>query len=70
LAAKRAGVKDLLLCEDNRKDIEEIKEYYLAGLNFTYVRDMSDVLKFALLNEQVKNARNLTVKEEPKTVMN
>jgi ATP-dependent Lon protease len=70
LAAKRAGVKDLLLCEDNRKDIEEIKEYYLTGLNFTYVRDMSDVLKFALLNEQVKNARNLAVKEEPKAVMN
>jgi ATP-dependent Lon protease len=70
LAAKRAGVKDLLLCEDNRKDIEEIKEYYLTGLNFTYVRDMSDVLKFALLNEPVKNARNLTVKEEPRAVMN
>jgi ATP-dependent Lon protease len=70
LAAKRAGVKDLLLCEDNRKDIDEIKESYLTGLTFTYVRDMSDVLKFALLNEKVKNARNLDVKEEKKPVLN
>ena len=65
LAAKRAGIKDIILCEDNRKDIEEIKDYYLKGLTFYYVKEMSEVLKYALLDEKVKNARNLIV-QEPK----
>ena len=48
LAAKRAGITDLILCEDNRKDVSEIKPAYLAGLNFHYVRTNDDVLKLAL----------------------
>ena len=48
LAAKRAGITDLILCEDNRKDVSEIKEAYLEGLNFHYVRTNDDVLKLAL----------------------
>ncbi len=68
LAAKRAGVKEIILCEDNKKDIEEIKESYLTGLTFHYVKEMKDVLHVALLNEKVKGAKNLIVAEEKKAV--
>jgi ATP-dependent Lon protease len=66
LAAKRAGVKTIILCEENKKDIEEIKESYVAGLTFYYVKMMKDVLKVALLDQKVKDAKNLVIKEEPK----
>ena len=59
LAAKRARIKEILLCEDNRRDIEEIKSEYLKGLTFHYVKDMSDVLKLALTKQKVKNAKKL-----------
>ncbi|MGS2763282.1 endopeptidase La [Sinomicrobium sp. M5D2P9] len=59
LAAKRARIKEILLCEENRKDIEEIKAEYLKGLTFHYVSDMSEVLKLALTKEKVKNAKTL-----------
>ncbi len=59
LAAKRAGITDLVLCVDNRKDVEEIKQEYLSGLSFHYVRDVKDVLEFALLPEKVKNPKKL-----------
>lgn len=49
LAAKRAGITDIILCADNQKDIEEIKPIYLKGLKFHYVRDIMEVLSFALL---------------------
>ncbi len=48
LAAKRAGITTIILCEDNRKDITEIKEEYIKGLTFHYVRTNEDVLKIAL----------------------
>lgn len=59
LAAKRARIKDILLCEDNRRDIEEIKPDYVKGLTFHYVTDMSDVIKIALTNQKVQNAKKL-----------
>ncbi|TWO32828.1 endopeptidase La [Seonamhaeicola sediminis] len=59
LAAKRAKIKEILLCEDNKRDIEEIKEEYLKGLTFHYVTDMSDVIKIALTKQKVKNAKTL-----------
>ncbi|MFK7782276.1 endopeptidase La [Psychroserpens sp.] len=59
LAAKRARIKEILLCEDNKRDIEEINPLYLRGLRFHYVKDMSDVLKLALTNQRVKNAKKL-----------
>ncbi len=59
LAAKRARIKEILLCEDNRRDIEEIKADYLKGLTFHYVTDMSDVIKIALTTQKVKNAKKL-----------
>ena len=55
LAAKRAGIKEIILCEQNRKDIEEIKEIYLKGLKFNFVKDISEVLEIALLKQKVKN---------------
>ncbi len=59
LAAKRARIKEIILCEDNRKDIEEIKEEYLKGLTFHYVTDMSEVIDIAITDEKVKNAKTL-----------
>lgn len=55
LAAKRANIKELILCDKNRKDIEEIKESYLEGLKFNYVSSMDEVVKLALLDEEVEN---------------
>ncbi len=49
LAAKRAGITDIILCEDNRKDVMEIADIYLKGLNLHYVYDISEVLKIALV---------------------
>ena len=51
LAAKRANIKEIILCEDNRKDIEEIKQAYLKGLTFHYVTDIKEVLDIALLKK-------------------
>jgi len=62
LAAKRAGIKDIILSEENRKDVEEIKPSYLKGLRFHYVNDVREVLEFALLKEKVKNPVDLSVK--------
>lgn len=59
LAAKRARIKEIILCEENRKDIEEIKENYLKGLTFHYVTEMSEVLEKAITKEKVKNAKVL-----------
>jgi ATP-dependent Lon protease len=53
LAAKRASIKEIILCEKNRKDIEEINASYLAGLTFHYVTSMKEVLDIALLEEKV-----------------
>lgn len=59
LAAKRANIKEIILCEDNRKDILEIKENYLKGLTFHYVSDMKQVIDIALTKQKVKNAKKL-----------
>ncbi len=59
LAAKRAGIKEIVLCKDNRKDIEEIPELYLKGLTFHYVNTIKDVLDIALLPEKVDDAIEL-----------
>ena len=59
LAAKRANIKEIILCEDNRKDILEIKETYLKGLTFHYVSEMKEVIDIALTKQKVKNAKKL-----------
>ena len=55
LAAKRAGIKHIVLCQDNKKDIDEIPEVYLNGVTFHYVNTVMDVLDYALLSEKVAN---------------
>lgn len=61
LAAKRAKVKEILLSEANRKDIEEINEKYIAGLKFSYFENMLDLVDYALLKEKVKNPQDLSI---------
>jgi len=56
LAAKRAGIKELILCDKNEQDVAEIKPDYLKGLKINYVSKMKDVLKIALMNEKVNEA--------------
>ena len=55
LAAKRAGIKEIILSKENKKDIDEIKEIYIKGLSFHYVVNVGDVFEIALLDEKVKN---------------
>ena len=59
LAAKRAGITDIMLCEANEKDINEIPEIYRKGVNFHYVADVQDVWAYALTDEKVKDAIKL-----------
>jgi ATP-dependent Lon protease len=59
LAAKRANIKEIVLCTANKKDIDEIKDSYLKGLKFHYVDEMREVLEIALLKQKVKNAKKL-----------
>ena len=54
LAAKRARIKDIVISKENRKDIAEINEAFIKGLNFVYVDNMLEVLDFALLKDRVK----------------
>ncbi|NRT10446.1 endopeptidase La [Flavobacterium sp. 14A] len=59
LAAKRANIKEIILCHENKSDIDEIKPEYLDGLTFHFVKEMSEVLKVALTDQNVKNAKKL-----------
>jgi ATP-dependent Lon protease len=59
LAAKRARIKEILLCEENKRDIDEIKPEYLKGLKFHYVSEMKDVLKMALTDQKVQSPKQL-----------
>ena len=57
LAAKRAKIKEIILCEDNKKDIDQINQKYLKGLTFHYVREMKEVLNIAILSKKVLNPK-------------
>ena len=57
LAAKRANIKEIMLCKDNEKDIADIKKSYLKGLKFHYVTEMHEVINLALTKQKVKNAK-------------
>lgn len=59
LAAKRANIKEIILCQENEKDILEIKKSYLRGLKFHYVNEMTEVLDLSLMKHRVKNAKKL-----------
>ncbi|MBR7043403.1 MAG: endopeptidase La [Prevotella sp.] len=66
LAAKRAGITDIVMCRDNRKDIEEIPEIYLRGVQFHYVENIQDVWNFALTDEMVAHPVEFKIEEEKK----
>lgn len=59
LAAKRAGITEIILSEQNKKDLEEIKDIYIEGLKFHFVKTINDVLEFALLKKKVDNPMKL-----------
>ncbi|WP_400193813.1 endopeptidase La [Hymenobacter sp. B81] len=67
LAAKRAGIRDIILCEKNRKDLQEIAAEYVKGLHIHYVDRVDDVLRVALLDELVAKPLKLTVRDEQHT---
>ncbi|UKJ08982.1 endopeptidase La [Solitalea lacus] len=69
LAAKRAGIKEVIMCKQNRKDVEEINPDYIKDLKFHYVTEMKEVIEFALLNDKVEYPLDLTIKEETKPVI-
>ena len=64
LAAKRAGITDIVMCQANEKDIEEIPEQYRKGVEFHYVENVADVWKFALTDELVDNPLDFTIEED------
>ena len=66
LAAKRAGITDIVLCQENEKDILEIPDMYLKGVKFHYVENVQDVWKFALTDELVEHPTDFTIPEEEK----
>lgn len=59
LAAKRANIKEVILCHENKRDIDEIKPEYLEGLTFHYVKEMKEVIEHAITDQKVKNAKTL-----------
>jgi ATP-dependent Lon protease len=66
LAAKRAGITDIILCKQNKKDIQEIDAHYITDINFHYVDKIAEVLQIALLGEKVKNPVLFKIEEAAK----
>lgn len=66
LAAKRAGITDIVMCSENKKDVEEIPEVYRKGLQFHFVENIQQVWDFALTDEKVEHPVDFTIVEEKK----
>jgi ATP-dependent Lon protease len=66
LAAKRAGITDIIMCEQNRKDVADIESHYLQGLKIHYVNSMLEVIDIALTQQKVKNPVNLSLADADK----
>lgn len=66
LAAKRAGIKDIILSKENRRNVDEVKPEYVKGLRFHYVDDVREVLDLALMKEKVKNPKRFTIPTKEK----
>ena len=66
LAAKRAGITDIIMCKENKKDIEESPQKYRKGVEFHYVENINQVWDFALTDEIVANPLDLTIKDDIK----
>ena len=65
LAAKRAGITDIVMCKENKKDIDEIPAIYLKGVEFHYVDTIGEVWAFALTNERVAHPIDLHISDTP-----
>ena len=70
LAAKRAGITDIVMCKDNKKDIDEIPEKYLKGVEFHYVENVEEVWDFALTDELVDNPMDLSIPDDDNKEIN
>lgn len=64
LAAKRSGIKEIILCSKNKKDVEEIGAEYVKDIKFHFVQHADEVLQLALMKQKVKNAKPLTLPED------
>ena len=64
LAAKRAGITDIMMCQENEKDVNDIPDMYLKGVTFHYVENVQDVWNFALTNELVKTPMDFTIPKD------
>jgi ATP-dependent Lon protease len=64
LAAKRSKIKEIILCDENRKDIEEINASYLKGLTFYYVKEMKQVIDLAVTQQNVINSKSFLSRKE------
>lgn len=69
LAAKRFGITDIILSEQNKKNVEEVKKDYIKGLSFHYVKNMDEVTELALMKQKVKGAREMNKSEKEKDVL-
>lgn len=63
LAAKRAKIKEIILCHENKRDVDEIKPEYIEGLTFHYVKEMSEVLQIAITNQKTKPIKKIDFEE-------
>jgi len=63
LAAKRAKIKEIILCHENKRDIDEIKPEYIQGLTFHYVKEMSEVLQIAITNQKAKSPKKIFLRD-------
>ncbi len=70
LAAKRSGIKEIILSKKNQRDIDEIEQHYIKGLSFYYVENVGDVLKLALLKDRVKNPVQFTLSDVKQPLLN
>ena len=70
LAAKRSGIKEIILSKKNQRDIDEIEQHYVKGLSFYYVENVGDVLKLALLKDRVKNPVQFTLSDVKQPLLN
>lgn len=70
LAARRSGIKEIILSKKNQRDIDEIEQHYIKGLTFYYVETVGDVLKLALLKDRVKNPVTFTLSDLKQPLLN
>ncbi len=70
LAARRSGIKEIILSKKNQRDIDEIEQHYIKGLTFYYVETVGDVLKLALLKDRVKNPITFTLSDLKQPLLN